>query len=296
MIVENLPREAIPPKERRREVFFFVLRSNPLYIFGVSVVVAFLGFSLIYTLFPFLIGYNVNQTNLLNILKPPTFQYPFGTDDLGRNLFLKVLSGAPLDAAISVSIILFSLTLGILSGSIAGFFGGAVDETIMRITDVFLAFPGLVLAVAVAAALGPGLFNAFIALAVVWWPIYTRIARGETLFVKEHQFIVASKASGFSKSRIVFEHVLPNVITPMIVYATTDVGNVIIVFSVLGFLGLGAQPPLVDIGRIVYDGQNFLQTAPWYPVIPGVLLFIIVLSFAFTGDFLRDYLDPQVGS
>ena len=296
MMISEVPKEVSAPKEKRREIFFFVLRSNPLYIFGLVVVLGFLGFSIVETIFPSITGYNISQTNLQAPLKPPSFQYPFGTDDLGRDLFLKVLSGAPLDAWISISIIGVSIVVGIITGSVAGFFGGAIDETIMRITDVFLAFPGLILAVAIAAALGPGLLNAFIALSIVWWPIYTRLARGETIFVKEHQFITAARASGLGRWRIVREHVIPNVITPLIAYATADIGNVIIVFSVLGFLGLGAQPPLVDIGRIVYDGQNFLQIAPWYPIIPGAVLFIIVLSFAFTGDFLRDYLDPQMRS
>jgi peptide/nickel transport system permease protein len=297
IVAEEIPKEIAPlPKQRRRELFLYILKSNPLYIFGLTVVTLFLGFSFVVALFPSVLNYNISQINLSNTLRPPSLQFPFGTDDLGRNLFLRVLSGAPLDAEISLSIVVVSLIVGVLTGSVAGYFGGAIDEIIMRITDVFLAFPGLILVVAIAAALGPGFFNAFIALVIVWWPIYTRIARGETLFIKEHQYVLASRASGLGRFRIVREHIIPNVITPMMVYATVDIGNVIIVFSVLGFLGLGAQPPQVDIGRIVYDGQNFLQFAPWYPVIPGLVLFVIVLSFAFTGDFLRDYFDPQMRS
>jgi peptide/nickel transport system permease protein len=275
-------------------IFKDVLRRNVLYPIGLVVVLAFMIYSAIFAVYPRIIGYNPSYTDLSVILQPPSLRFPFGTDDLGRNLFLKALNGAPIDAAISLSVVLLALVIGVLTGATAGYFGGIVQQVIMGVTDIFLAFPGLVLAVAFAAALGSGMVNVMIALSVVWWPVYTRLARGETLSVKEQQYVTAAKASGLSGVRIVVEHIMPNVITTMIAYATADIGNVILISAVLGYLGLGAQPPNVDLGRIVYDGQSFIQFAPWYSILPGVMLFIIAISFAFVGDLLRDFLDPKM--
>jgi len=275
-------------------IFKDVLRRNIFYPLGLIVVLAFLSYSAIFALDPKIIGYNPNYTDLNVILQPPSLSFPFGTDDLGRNLFLKALNGVPIDAAISLSVVLLALLIGVLTGATAGYFGGIVQQLIMGVTDIFLAFPGLVLAVAFAAALGSGMINVMIALSVVWWPVYTRLARGETLTVKEQQYVTAARASGLSGLRIVISHIMPNVLTTMIAYATADIGNVILLSAVLGYLGLGAQPPNVDLGRIVYDGQNFIRFAPWYSLLPGVTLFIIAISFAFVGDLLRDFLDPKM--
>ncbi|MEM0271539.1 MAG: ABC transporter permease [Thermoprotei archaeon] len=289
-------REAIIEEGRTENIklFLSLAKSNPLYAFGFLFTTIYLGYSLVAGIDPRITGFNPLYTNVNLQLLPPSLRYPFGTDDVGRNLLLEVLYGAPIDAGASVAIVLFSFLVGLISGSVAGYFGGWIDEVIMRITDIFLAFPGLVLAVAVAAALGPGLFNAIFAIAVVWWPVYTRIARGETLTVKEQQYVTAAKAAGVGKIRLVLDHVIPNVVVPMIAYATADFGNVIILFSVLGFLGLGAQPPHSDLGRIVYDGLNYIQFAPWYPILPGITIFVIVLAFAFLGDLVRDFLDPRL--
>ena len=275
-------------------IFKDVLRRNILYPIGLFVVLAFLIYSAVFALIPDLINYNPSSINLNAILQPPSVAFPFGTDDLGRNLFLKVLNGVPIDAGISLAVVLLALTIGLLTGAMAGYFGGVINQAIMGVTDIFLAFPGLVLAVAFAAALGAGTFNVIIALAIVWWPVYTRLARGETLTVKEQQYVMAARASGLNGVKIVLSHIMPNVLTPMIAYATADIGNVILLSAVLGYLGLGAQPPNVDLGRIVYDGQNFVRFAPWYSILPGIVLFIIAISFAFVGDLLRDFLDPKM--
>ena len=281
------------PFRQNLSVIFRLMKKNPIYILGAAFIAAYLIFSVLATLYPPITGYDVFALNLDRAFKPPSLQYPFGTDDLGRNILSKVLAGAPIDSGVSLFIVGSSLGIGLLSGAIAGYFGGVVDQIIMRVTDIFLAFPGLVLALAIASALGSGTINAIIALLVVWWPVYTRLARGETLAVNSHPYILAAKASGLSRTRIVISHVIPNVLPPLIAYATVDLGSVIIFFSVLGFLGLGAQPPLVDIGRIVYDGRNFIQTAPWYSLLPGAVLFLIVISFALVGDLIQDYLDPS---
>jgi peptide/nickel transport system permease protein len=277
----------------RRRIFFHIVKGNPLYIFGLTVVVSYLLYSLVVGLDPSILGYNPVTVHLTNALRPPSLAFPFGTDSVGRSVFLAVLYGAPIDAGVSLAIIAFSFTLGVVSGSLAGYMGGFVDEVIMRITDIFLAFPGLVLAVAIAAALGPGLINAMIALMVVWWPIYTRIARGEALTAKQHQFVLAAKASGMGGLRISTRHIIPNVVNPIIAYATADFGNVIILFSVLGYLGLGAQAPRLDLGGLVYNGQTYIQTAPWYPIFPGIVIFVIVIAFAFVGDLISEFLNPR---
>jgi peptide/nickel transport system permease protein len=275
-------------------IFLSLVKRNPLYLLSIVIVSLFLIYSLVVGLDPKILGYNPNIINVSDNFRPPSFVFPFGTDDVGRNIFLAVLYGAPLDAVAGVTTILFSLGVGLLFGATAGYFGGALDELIMRITDIFLAFPGLVLAAAMAVALGPGMINAIIAIMVTWWPIYVRLGRGETLSIKQNNYIVAARAAGMGRIQIVLSHVIPNALTSMIAYATADIGNVIILFSVLGYLGLGAQPPHVDLGRIVYDGQAFIQFAPWISVFPGIIIFIIVISFALTGDLIRDYFDPNM--
>jgi len=277
----------------QRRVFFSLVRGHAVYAFGLVVVVGYLVYSLVVGLAPWILNYNPAQVNLAASLQGPSLAYPFGTDDVGRSVLSEVMYGAPIDAGVALTIVLFSVALGVVSGSLAAYVGGVVDEVIMRVTDIFLAFPGLVLAVAIAAALGPGIVNALIAVAVVWWPVYTRLARGEALSAKQQQFVLAAKASGVGSTRTVVRHIIPNVITPIIAYATADVGNVIILFSVLGYLGLGAQPPRVDLGRLVFNGQDFIGFAPWYPILPGIVIFVIVIAFAFTGDLLTDFLNPK---
>jgi len=277
----------------QRRVFFSLVKGHALYAFGLVVVVGYLVYSFVVGLAPWILNYNPAQVNLAAALQGPSLAYPFGTDDVGRSVLSEVLYGAPIDAGVALTIVLFSVALGVVSGSLAAYIGGAVDEVIMRVTDIFLAFPGLILAVAIAAALGPGIVNALIAVAVVWWPIYTRLARGEALSAKQQQFVLAAKASGVGRTRTVVRHIIPNVITPIIAYATADVGNVIILISVLGYLGLGAQPPRVDLGRLVFNGQDFIGFAPWYPILPGIVIFVIVIAFAFTGDLLTDFLNPK---
>jgi len=277
----------------QRRVFFSLVRGHALYAFGLVVVVGYLVYSLVVGLAPWILNYNPAQVNLGAALQGPSLTYPFGTDDVGRSVLSEVMYGAPIDAGVALAIVLFSVALGVVSGSLAAYVGGVVDEVIMRVTDIFLAFPGLVLAVAIAAALGPGIINALIAVAVVWWPVYTRLARGEALSAKQQQFVLAARASGVGSTRTVVRHIIPNVITPIIAYATADVGNVIILFSVLGYLGLGAQAPRVDLGRLVFNGQNFIGFAPWYPILPGIVIFVIVIAFAFTGDLITDFLNPK---
>ena len=270
-----------------------LLKRNPLYLLSTGFIAGYMIYSTVALVYPPVTGYDQYAINLNQALRRPGLTYPFGTDDLGRNIFSKVLAGAPIDLVVSLTIVLTSFVVGVLLGAIGGYYGGIINEIIMRVTDIFLAFPALVLALAIASALGPGTVNAMIALLVVWWPVYVRFARAETLSVISQPYITAARATGLRRIRIVFSHVIPNITPPIVAYATADLGSVIITFSVLGFLGLGAQPPLVDLGRIVFDGRNFIQSAPWYSLLPGLVIFVIVVSFALIGDMVRDYLDPK---
>ncbi|GBC75263.1 Glutathione transport system permease protein GsiD [archaeon HR06] len=175
----------------------------------------------------------------------------------------------------------------------AGYYGGKIDQLLMRITDVFLAFPPIVLAVTVAVALGPGISNLILALLIVWWPIYSRMARAGALSIKESFFVKAAKISGLNSLTIIRRHIIPNIISTLFIYATLDMGTVILYASVLSYLGLGAQPPQSEWGRMVFEGQSYLTIAWWVPLIPGLVIFFVALGFNLMGDALRDIIDPR---
>ena len=241
-----------------------------------------------------ILPYDIYLITPATALRSPTFIHVLGTDDLGRDLFSRILAAAPIDAEVALSVVGSAVVFGLILGSVAGYVGGTLEEIIMRVTDVFLAFPGLVLALAIASALGPSIFNSILALAPVWWPSYTRLARGEALSVKSRQFVEASRASGQTVRHIVFSHIIPNILPVLLVYATLDIGNVILVFSVLSFIGLGAQPPSPEWGLLTSQGEQYLVSAPWYPIAPAVAILIVAIGFSLLGDGLRDALDPKV--
>jgi peptide/nickel transport system permease protein len=241
-----------------------------------------------------MLPYNPYAQNFAATLLPPSAVHLFGTDDLGRDIFSRVIAGAPIDAQIAFVVVLVSLAVGGTLGAFAGYFGGVVEDAVMRVTDVFLAFPALILAMAVAIAIGPGLINSMMALLVVWWPWYARIARGEALAIKNSQYMEAARAVGLKNIQIIARHVLPNILMPLLVYATLDISNVILTGSILSFIGLGAQPPQPEWGRMVFDGQDYLSGAWWMSVLPAFAIFIVVLAFSLFGDGLRDAFDPKL--
>ena len=241
-----------------------------------------------------MLPYNPYAQNFAATLLPPSAVHLFGTDDLGRDIFSRVIAGAPIDAQIAFVVVLISLALGGTLGAFAGYFGGVVEDAVMRVTDVFLAFPALILAMAVAIAIGPGLINSMMALLVVWWPWYARIARGEALAIKNSQYMEAARAVGLKNIQIIARHVLPNILMPLLVYATLDISNVILTGSILSFIGIGAQPPQPEWGRMVFDGQDYLSGAWWMSVLPAFAIFIVVLAFSLFGDGLRDAFDPKL--
>lgn len=271
------------------------LLKNKLSLAGGVVAAGYLALVVVVALTgDFLLPHDPYVQNFAQALRPPNSIHLFGTDDLGRDIFSRVIAGAPFDAQIAFVVVLASLALGGSVGAFAGYLGGRVEEAMMRVTDIFLSFPALVLAMAVAIAIGPGLNNSMMALLVVWWPWYARIARGEALSIKSSQYIEAAHAAGLSDLQVVARHVLPNILMPLLVYATLDISNVILTGSILSFIGLGAQPPQPEWGRMVFDGQDYLASAWWMSVIPATAIFVVVLAFSLFGDGLRDAFDPRL--
>lgn len=219
--------------------------------------------------------------------QPPGGDFWMGTDNLGRDMASRVISGTRL-AVQSCLIILASATFfGILIGLISGYYGGWVDELFMRISDVFIAFPGLVLAMAIAAALGPNLTNAMIAIAAVWWPSYARLVRGQVLLIKEQEFILATRALGGGDMRIMLAHLLPNLVVPLIIQITSDIGPALVTTSSLSFIGMGAQPPTPEWGSMVSSGRKYIFDYWWMSTFPGAAIFATVLIFNGVGESLR---------
>ncbi|MCI4659524.1 ABC transporter permease [Cryobacterium algoricola] len=225
-------------------------------------------------------------------LLTPSGAHWFGTDALGRDVFSRTLYGARYSLPIAAVAIVVSVTIGSVLGAVAGYFGGWVDAVIMRIADMTMAFPAILLAMAVAASLGPGLNNALIAIVIVWWPIYARLMRGQVLSIKQREHVESAVAIGASGPRILFRHIVPQSLTPILVNATMDLGQVILLVASLSFLGLGALPPTPEWGAMITDGaKNFYQ--PWIAAAPGFAMLTIVLAINFIGDGLRDALDVK---
>lgn len=233
------------------------------------------------------------KTHASNTLLAPSAEHLFGTDKLGRDVLSRIIVGARAALIIPIGVVLFAVLIGTPLGALAGFKGGWIAEVIMRVTDLFLAFPSLLLAMAIASALGRGLDKAALALVVSWWPWYTRIARGVAVTLKERYFVEAAQAIGVRDSVIIFKHILPNTISPILVQATVDLGTVILAMGGLAFLGLGTQPPAPDWGLMVSDGRTYILNQWWIATFPGIAIFIIVLAFNLLGDVLRDIFDPR---
>jgi len=274
-------------------VIFDLLKKNPLSLAGIVIV---LGLILVAMFAPIIVPYpnDVSEVHLERSLRPMSWEHPFGTDDMGRDIFSRVIFGTRISLQITVVVIAISLAVGIPLGAIAGYIGGWVDETIMRITDMFLAFPSILLAMAIAAALGPSLTNTMIAISLAWWPWYTRLVRGQALSIRERTFVEAARAMGVSRKRIIFQHILPHTFGPVVVQISMDVGYVILTAAGLGFVGLGAQPPAPEWGLMISIGRTFMPQWWWYATFPGLAIMLVVLGFNFLGDALRDIMDPRL--
>jgi peptide/nickel transport system permease protein len=231
--------------------------------------------------------------NTANRFLPPSREHPFGTDYLGRDVFARVLYGGRSSLAIGFLVVIIAVSIGMPLGAVAGYFGGWLDELIMRVTDMFLAFPPLLLAIAITAALGPNFVNAMMAIALTWWPWYTRLVRAQTISLRERSFIEAARGMGVGSLTIVARHILPNVFTPVLVQSTMDIGSAILTGAAMSFIGLGAQPPTADWGRMVSTGRTYFLHQPWYGTFPGLAIFLVTLSFNLLGDSIREVIDPR---
>ena len=241
----------------------------------------------------YLCPYDPYAQDLASALQPPSLQHPMGKDTYGRDMLSRVISGARASIFSTFILVAVIAVLGTAVGVCCGYFGGAADAVMMRISDVCLAFPGLVFAMAIAAILGGGIQNAVIALAVVSWPKYSRIARGQTLALKEEPYIHAAILAGDSSGQIMLRHILPNMLGPVLVTAMLDIGTMMMELAGLSFLGLGAQIPMAEWGSMMSGGRSMIQTYPWVVLSPGIAIFISVAIFNLLGDTVRDYLDPK---
>ena len=275
-----------------RHVLNVILR-DPLALIS-SVIILF--FILLAIFAPIIAPYpeqGQGRTNASAAMAAPSEKYLLGTDRLGRDILSRIIYGARPALVVPMGVVLFAVLIGTPLGALAGYRGGWLDEVIMRVTDLFLAFPSLLLAMAITASIGRGLDKAAIALIVSWWPWYTRIARSAAIRLKEQYFVEAAQAIGVRDSVIIFRHILPNTLSPILVQATVDLGTVILAMGGLAFLGLGTQPPSPDWGLMISEGRTFILQQWWISTFPGAVIFIVVLAFNLVGDTLRDIFDPR---
>jgi len=265
--------------------------SNPLNV----VAFALIGVFALCALFaPVIAPYDPLLQDLGSRLRPPSPDHWLGTDSLGRDIASRILYGARISLIIGVVVVASAGVFGTVVGLVAGYSGGLVDEALMRLTEVFLAFPALILAMAIAGALGPSLTNAIIAIAAVTWAVYARLTRGQILSLRRREFVEAARAIGASQFRIVFRHLLPNALAPLMIQASFDLGSSIIAAAGLSFIGFGAQPPTPEWGVMISEGRNYISTQPWLSLFPGLAILLAVGSFNLLGDGLRDAFDPRL--
>lgn len=275
----------VPEWRKRLRVF-----RRPMTAVGLAIIVIIVALAL---LAPVIAPYGPLDTDKGHFLEAPSAAHWLGTDDLGRDMFTRTLYGARLSLVSAVILVAIAAGLGTVLGALAGYMGGWVDEVIMRLTDMFLAFPGLILAMAIAASLGPGLTNALIALSLVWWPWYARLVRGQFLTLRSADYVEAARAMGGSTWRVIFREALPNALPPILIQTTLDLGYAILNTAALSFIGLGAQAPQAELGALISYGRSYIMTAWWYSTFPGLAIFITVLGINLLGDGLRDWLDPR---
>ena len=265
--------------------------SNPLNLVALALIAMLAACALLAQV---LAPYDPLALDLAVRLKPPSPEHWLGTDSLGRDIASRILYGARISLVIGVVVVGSAGVFGTFVGLIAGYAGGLVDEALMRLTEVFLAFPALILAMAIAGALGPSLTNAIIAIAAVTWAVYARLTRGQILSLRRREFVEAARAMGASRMRIILRHLLPNALAPLMVQASFDMGSSIIAAAGLSFIGFGAQPPTPEWGVMISEGRNFISTQPWLSLFPGLAILFAVGSFNVLGDGLRHVLDPRL--
>ena len=274
----------------RRYQAWLAFRRNPLAMAGLGVILLML---LLILLAPLLATHDPGIQELGNRLAAPSAAHWLGTDELGRDVWSRLLYGGRITLGMVVAVVLLVAPVGLLVGCVAGYAGGLWDRLLMRVTDVFLAFPRLILALAFVAAMGPGVESAVIAIALTAWPPYARLARAETLTIRRTDYVAAARMTGASPARVVLRHVLPMCLPSLVVRVTLDMSSIILTAAGLGFLGLGAQPPLPEWGTMIATARRFILEQWWVAVMPGIAIFAASLAFNLLGDGLRDVLDPK---
>ena len=285
--------QSLKPRIKSLRESLYLIARNKLSLTALIILVLLIVGAL---LAPYIIPYPedlADATHTQIKLQAPSLEHLMGTDELGRDIFSRVVYGARVSLSAALAAVGLSLIIGIPLGAIAGSFGGRVDNLIMRITDVFLSFPPLLLAIAMVAVMGSSLNNAILAIALSWWPWYTRLIRGQAISVKERKFVQAAETIGTGRMKIIFKHIIPNCISPVIVQASMDIGGVILTVASLSFLGLGAQLPTPEWGLMISMGRRFFPDSWWYCIFPGLAIFVTVLCFNLLGDAIREILDPK---
>lgn len=278
-----------PLRTRPASVWRRLVR-DPLTVLGLIFLV---GLVVLTVLAPWVAGADPVAIDLVHKFEGPSAEFPLGADNLGRSIWARVVHGARITLQFGSLAMIAILTIGVSVGTVAGFYGGWVDDLLMRLVDILLAFPSLILALAIAGMLGPSLGNVLIALVAVGWVNYARVVRGLVLSAKERDYVEAARALGASPPRLALRHVVPNIISPVVVLASLDMGNLLLSISAFSFLGLGAQAPTPEWGRMLDDARPFVQTQPQLMLYPGLAVFLTVLAFNLVGDGLRDALDPR---
>jgi peptide/nickel transport system permease protein len=290
-LLAETPASRLQARLGRAYLSWLAFTTNSLAMLGLGIVVALL---LVAAFAPLIAPYSPFAQDLTGSrLLPPSPAHWLGTDELGRDIFSRIIYGSRLTLMIVLLVALSVGPLGLLVGIVAGYAGGWIDTVLMRITDIFLAFPRLILALAFVAALGPGIENAIIAIAITLWPPYARLARAETLTIRRSDFIAAARMQGASSVRIVLGHMVPLCLSSLVVRLTLDMAGIILTAAGLGFLGLGAQPPSPEWGAMISTGRQYLLDQWWVATMPGIAIFIVSLGFNLLGDGLRDVLDPK---
>ena len=278
---------------QRLYIGWLAFRRNPIAMLGLLIILALIGVALFA---PLITSSDGLEPELANRLRPPSAEHWFGTDDLGRDIYDRIIWGSRITLYIVGLVAVIVVPIGLLIGTVAGYIGGAVDAVLMRITDVFLAFPRLILAMAFVAVLGPGLENAVLAIALTTWSPFARIARAEALTIRNSEFILAARVQGVGTGGILLRHVAPLCLSSVVVRLTLDMAGIILTAARLGFLGLGAQPPTPEWGAMISLGRQYLIDQWWVPTVPGIAILIVSLGFNLLGDGLRDVLDPRSGN
>lgn len=289
----SLKKQAEYKKRSQLSIIWNRLRKNKLAMLGLAILVVMV---VLAVCADWIADYDTNVTgmNMAERLQTPSAKHWFGTDSYGRDVFARIIHGSRLSLSLSIFAMLAAVAIGSIIGAIAGYYGGRVDDVLMRLMDILLAIPPMLMSISIVAALGHSMVNLMIALSLAYIPVFARVIRSSILTVKGQEFIEAAKACGTSNARIILRHIIPNAIGPIIVQATLAMGSTILIISSLSFMGMGIQPPQPEWGTMLYEGRDLIRTSPYLVIFPGIAIALAVLSLNLLGDGLRDALDPRM--